>query len=175
MAARLTPRRKAISIDFISKISAIDKSSIEEHIGTYVSAGSSYPLAYAQSLAEYLALHGFDKDETEQTLSQPNTILELMYLEALSSLGSDIKPFKVARHGAGYHDKLIKGEIASATAIRRSIGKNNMYESCVPVNCAKIIKSALAETNGPVTAERFYKTFLYAAVKDPDGFQSLQI
>ena len=167
-----TPPQSDI-IDFVSKIGAVDKLSIEEHIGTYVSAGSSYPLAYAQSLAEYLALHGFDKDEAEQTLSQPNTILELMYLEALGSLGSKIEPFKVARHGAGYHDKLIKGEIASATAIRRSIGKNNMYESCVPVNCAKIIKSALAETDGPVTAERFYKTFLYAAVKDTEGFSKL--
>jgi predicted nucleotidyltransferase len=96
-----------------------------------------------------------------------------MYLEALKSLGSGIRPFKVARHGADYHDKMIKGDISSATAIRRSMGKNSMYLDSVPANCAKLIKSALAETGGPVTTERFYKTFLYAASKDENALSEL--
>ena len=160
-------------IDFVSSIGESDKKAIEEHINTYISAGSSYPLAYASCLAEYLVLHGFDKKEAEDTLTMPNTILELMYLEALKALGSEIKPYKVARHGADYHDKIIKGPIASATAIRRSLGKNDMYLDSVPAGCAKLIKSALAETGGPVTSERFYKTFLYAALKDEDVLSSL--
>ena len=164
---------KSDIIEFISKIGASDKESIEEHIGTHVSAGSSYPLAYSTSLAEYLALHGFSTEDVEETLSQPNTILELMYLEALKSLGSKIIPFKVPRHGAGYHDKMITGEISSATAIRRSMGKNNMYVDSVPPSCAKLIKSALAETGGPVTSERFYRTFLYAALKNENALAEL--
>ena len=164
---------KSDIIDFVANISAADKAAIEEHIGTYVTAGNSYPTAYAMSLSEYLVIHGFSNEDIDSTLSQPNTILELMYLEALKSLGSGIRPFKVARHGADYHDKMIKGDISSATAIRRSMGKNSMYLDSVPANCAKLIKSALAETGGPVTTERFYKTFLYAASKDENALSEL--
>ncbi len=164
---------KSEIINFVASISQADKSSIEEHISTYLTAGNSYPLAYSMSLSEYLIKHGFEKEIIKDTLSQPNTILELMYLEALKKIGSNISPFKVARHGANYHDKLISGKIASATAIRRSMGKNSMYLDSVPSNCAKIIKSALAETDGPVSSERFYKTFLYSALKDKEALSSL--
>jgi len=164
---------KSDIIDFIASIGASDKKAIEEHIGTYVSAGNSYPSAYATSLSEYLVLSGYKKEDVKSTLSMPNTILELMYLEALKKLDSKIKPFKVARHGADYHDKIIKGPIASATAIRRSLGKSKMYLDSVPSGCAKLIQAALGETDGPVTAERFYKTFLYAALKDENTLSEL--
>ncbi|MCK5130044.1 MAG: nucleotidyltransferase family protein [Clostridiales bacterium] len=160
-------------IDFISKIPPEKKEAIEESMGKYLIQGNSYPLSYAKCLSDYLTSNSFDKKDVSDTLSQPNTILELMYLEALATLSSDIQPFKVARRGAQYHDKVMSGTISSATAIRRSLGKNSMYLDSVTSSCAKLIQSALNETNGPITAERYFKTFLYSTAKNEKGLSVL--
>ncbi len=160
-------------INFIKNIESKDRETIEKNMGKHLSKGNSYPLAYSRSLTDYLYENGFSREDVENTLSKPNTILELMYLDALKELKSDIKPFKVARQGAQYHDKMISGPIASATSIRRSLGKNSMYIDSVPPPCAKLIKAALYETDGPITSERFYKTFLYAAIKDESALSNL--
>ncbi len=160
-------------IDFIKSIKIEDRKFIEKNMGKFIGNGMSYPSAYCKSIEDYLSEHDFSRENVEATLSKPNTMLELMYLDALRELNSNITPFKVARHGADYHDKMIKGPIASATAIRRSLGKNNMYMDSVPPSCAKIIKAALYETDGPITAERFFKTFLYTAVKNEKALSEL--
>jgi predicted nucleotidyltransferase len=160
-------------IDYISSLDDYTRVVIEQSIAKYCSQGNSYPLAYCQSLSDYLSDKGFNKDDVINTLSKPNTMLELMYLDALDKIRSNIKPFKVARKDADYHDTLIRGHISSASAIRKSIIKNNMYKESVPSFSSKLIESGLCETNGAVTAERFFKTFLYTAIKNPDSLSEL--
>ena len=160
-------------IDYISNIKLNDKKVIENSISKYLTQGNSYPLSYSMSIAHFLSADGFDIDDVNAALMQPNTILELMYLEALKKINSDIIPFKVARKDADYHDKIISGSISSASAIRRSMGKNSMYLNSVPSYAAKLIKSSLNETNGPVNQEIFFKTFLYAAARDKNALSNL--
>lgn len=160
-------------IDYISSIDDYTRVVIEQSIAKYSSKGNSYPLAYSQSIADHLSSKGFDRKDVLDTLSKPNTMLELMYLNALDRLNSNIKPFKVARKDAEYHDTLLKGQISSASAIRKSIGKNNMFKDSIPSYSAKLIDAALCETNGPVAAERFFKTFLYNIAKDKNVLAKL--
>lgn len=59
-------------------------------------------------------------------LAQPNNILGFHYIEAAQSLQNTIKPFTIARIGAGYHDDIDASKaIASATGIRKAIFEQN--------------------------------------------------
>lgn len=83
---------------------------------SYLKHGDSYPVARNKAAADLLP----DKDP-DSFLKEPNHILGLEYLKALSRSGSDIKPLVVIREGAGYHDgRLQKGGFSSAAAIRKA-------------------------------------------------------
>ena len=63
-------------------------------------------------------------------LGQPNNILGFHYIEAATTLGSNIKPLTIPRIVAGYHDALQEGaSIASATGIRKALATTNTLQS----------------------------------------------
>ncbi len=75
-----------------------------------------------------------------EALESPNNILGIEYLKALRKLNASITPFTVKRINANYHDKEINGSIASATAIRHSIGnKTAKYELCMPNSASHLL------------------------------------
>ncbi|MEG2765296.1 MAG: nucleotidyltransferase family protein [Acidaminococcaceae bacterium] len=76
--------------------------------------GHSYAAANQQVLAQL--------DPRLALISKsPNNILALEYLKQLTLNNSSIQPLPQKRHEAHYHDELIGGGIASATAIRKEI------------------------------------------------------
>ncbi len=99
-------------------------------------SGMSYPSARAKALSQVTKM-----DET--LLSEPNNILAIEYIRAISEFNSKIIPFTVKRIGEGYNsDKL--APYASATAIRESLlSEKDLSKICssVPDFCHEILGS----------------------------------
>ncbi len=76
--------------------------------------GISFPLARAY------ALHEYDPDIPQELLREPNNLLGLEYLKALTRSESAIRPHAIRRTGASYHEKELGDaeRYASASAIR---------------------------------------------------------
>lgn len=84
--------------------------------------GISYPKARENALMMYLN----DIRRYANILSSPNNILGIEYLKALKKLNSNIEPISIKRYKSGYRDIEFNGNIASATAIRNEIEKENI-------------------------------------------------
>lgn len=80
-----------------------------------LSEGLSFPAARHTALRE--TMHGSVPD------AMPNNILALEYLRVLKKLSSGIVPVTIKRVGSGYNDSNVKGEIPSASAIRRLLAE----------------------------------------------------
>ena len=83
---------------------------------SYLKEGVTYPVARSRAAAALLP-----DACPERFLKEPNHILGLEYLKALSRSGSDIKPIVVIRKDARYHDEQLQcGAFSSAAAIRKA-------------------------------------------------------
>ena len=88
---------------------------------TFLKAGESYPLARSKAASRILSEER-SEEETTAFLKEPNHILGLEYLKALSRRRSSIEPVVVIREGGGYHDgRLYEKDYSSASAIRRAL------------------------------------------------------
>ena len=116
-------------IEDISKLNIIanvlynEPKEYKEQLAQSLNAGKSFPKARAEAVQKYL------KDEKYFTiLSSPNNILAIEYLKALKKHRSKIKPVCIKRKNAGYLSLEYTGEIASATAIRELVRRNQLKE-----------------------------------------------
>ncbi len=75
--------------------------------------GASFPLARQTALKNIFA-----DDTLDAILGQPNNILGIEYIKALSLIGSQMEVYTVKRAGSGYHDKNLREDFSSASAIR---------------------------------------------------------
>ena len=82
--------------------------------------GSSFPKARDEALVKYL-----NDNSYSNIISSPNNILGIEYLKALKKYKSNIKPICIKRKNTGHLSTEYNGEIASATAIRNLIKKND--------------------------------------------------
>lgn len=108
-----------------------ENSEISKKIKKYVMDGMSYPNALTKA---YSALIPSD------ILSEPNNILATEYIRALIRSDSKIKPMTVKRHKAGYHDRNLYQNIASATKLREMKRNNENINDFIPykledINC----------------------------------------
>lgn len=90
----------------------------------YLRRGDSFPVARQMALKEYLK-----SDFPDDVLSEPNNILAIEYLKALCRLHSRMKPIAIRRISSHYHDKELKEEISSATAIRNTFARNSGFST----------------------------------------------
>ena len=102
--------------DIISSEPPTFRSALHEHL----KRGKSYPRARFDALADY----GVPEHMLEAIL-QPNNILAIEYLHALSVYAPDIQPLPITRIGASYQSETLSGEYSSATAIRRALLAGN--------------------------------------------------
>lgn len=76
--------------------------------------GLSFPSARMRAVSDYSGNERF-----ASVLSDPNNILGIEYLKALSRLNSTIVPFTIRREGSHYHDRELSCKhLSSASAIR---------------------------------------------------------
>ncbi|WP_419747898.1 nucleotidyltransferase [Clostridium perfringens] len=121
-------------IDLIKKLSEIiinEPPIFKEYLKDYLKEGLPFPKARSEALMKYLDDNNYKIDFSylEKVLNSSNNILAIEYCKSLYKLQSSIKPFTIQRLGADYNDEeLSKNEIASASAIRKSIYTSNMEE-----------------------------------------------
>ncbi len=83
----------------------------------YQKEGDSYPKAREKALLD----NGVSEDLV-RVMREPNNILGIHYISAISNCCPGLKPFTVKRKGAGYHDRNTTGDgFKSASEIRAGI------------------------------------------------------
>lgn len=98
-------------------------------------SGISYPVARTN------AVQGFPG--AAELLATPNNILGITYLQALADRGSQIHPLTIPRIGAGYHDCVAQGEIASASGLRQLHAQGEDLSPYVPAAARSYLQQAL--------------------------------
>ena len=103
--------------------------------------GASYPKALAEAA-------GSVSPESAEILSQPNNLLAVEYLNALSELGSAIRPCPLPRRGQAYAESRLPEEgQASASAIREALkAGDDRYREQVPAWVPKLL-DPIADTD----------------------------
>ena len=113
---------------FLAHESPAFSRSLQRHL----SAGLTFPAARAAALTDILSSeipadrNGISdsfpgQEELSLFLNQPNNILGLEYMLALSRSGSRIRPQTLTRSGNGYHDKTLEASLTSAAALRSAL------------------------------------------------------
>ena len=107
----------------------------------YIKEGMSFPQARTE------AFKTISNHENVDILKSPNAILEIAYRNAIHRLNSDIEPVPIPRVGDAYHEAAPKSSIASATAIRNLIYKNEDYSEFMPMECYDVLQNYLSNNH----------------------------
>lgn len=115
----------------------LDDESFQSQLHQQIAQGRSY----AQAISTVL---GTDENTATQ-IKQPNNILAIEYLRSLKILHAPIKPLLIPRQGAGYHEEEINGPLASATAIRQALYREEPADlaSVLPPAAHKLTRQIL--------------------------------
>lgn len=114
--------------------------------------GLTYPEARLNAVNADLSAAGADPfllSRTKEILSEPNNILAYEYAHAIRVLQTGTRLVTVKREGAGYHDPVIRGSFASASAIRSHIlsgGAVGDLDRVVPAESLRLLSSEPAMT-----------------------------
>lgn len=113
------------NIDELKKISRgirLHDAEIQTAVRTAVKDGQAYPRAKAEVLQQLL------RDDRADVIESPNNLLALEYLRFIKNA----EPVTVKRQGSGYHDSEPKGNMASATGIRKMLAEGGDISRLVP-------------------------------------------
>ena len=135
-----------------------------ETLSSLLRSGLSFPLARAQALSAYFSgsasFSSLSREELDVFLKEPNNILGLEYVQALSLLNSRIRPVTIRRKGSGYHDgRLLSETLPSATAMRNLLFAGPQKDlsalaSCMPETVFPAFQKAVG-SHGLLTADDF--------------------
>lgn len=129
-----------------------------------VATGRSYPSAYSAAVERYIG----DPRQDEHSLQRPNNTLGLHYLIALQRIGSNIRPFTIARHQAGYSQtNVTDNNIASATAIRKLLFESGNLPGIrpyVPAFTYDILAREAAAGRAPLSWSEYARPLLHKLV-----------
>lgn len=158
-------------IDLIKKLSEIivnEPQEFKEYLKELLKDGLPFPKARSKALMKYLEGTNFKIDFSylETVLNSSNNILAIEYCKSLYKLKSSITPFTIKRLGADYNkEELSKNEIASASAIRKSIYTSNIEESLefMPTYSYEILKNSSFSS-----LDKMFDLVKYAIVSNPN-------
>ncbi len=127
----------------------------KDQLKSNLSKGLSYPKARSEAVKECLG------EEASENMLQPNNILAIEYLKQLYLTHSDIIPVTVKRYASNYHDQELRGNIASASAIRKALHSNDwntqLLESAVPAEVLAILQKELPKAPSSDSEELYFK------------------
>ncbi|QAT42812.1 nucleotidyltransferase [Aminipila luticellarii] len=127
----------------------------KDQLKSNLSKGFSYPKARSEAVKECLG------EEASENMLQPNNILAIEYLKQLYLTHSDIIPVTVKRYASNYHDQELRGNIASASAIRKALHSNDwntqLLESAVPAEVLAILQKELPKAPSSDSEELYFK------------------
>lgn len=145
-----------------ARLFAEEPEAYRETLSALLKKGLGFPAAREQAAKLIL------KDNLN-VLSQPNNLLGIEYLKALINLSSSMKPFTIARIGAGYHDtEDITGQnYPSASGLRSAYTdypqsvKAGLFSNAIPEASFYYLNEALSNYR-PLTADNFSESLYYA-------------
>jgi len=131
-----------------------------ESIRRELKSGVSYAKARYESYRNLMGEHA------AAALNNPNNILAVEYIRQCMVLNSDMKLNTIKRTGAGYSEKNIQGNIASATAIRHMMLEESKpieeLSSVIPIETIMAIQSGFS---GKLTVwEDFHTLIAYKII-----------
>lgn len=159
-----------------------ESSAFQKTIQTYLKQGCSYPAARAKAFFDEIASEyseSFKKTDKysnknkvnqkaiSSILSEPNNILALEYLKALKRIHSRMIPLTVQRQEAGYHDKSLYQNFASATALRDILLCQNPHavKAYIPEAAFSVLEREYAHSF-PIVADDFSLPLYYKIRSD---------
>ena len=146
------------SLKLIANILVEQPESFRTELAKYLSQGLSFPKARSLALIDFFKGKSvLNANSIEQIIEQPNNILGIEYVKALTRLDSQITPFTIKRYGTGHHSEDQYENISSATAIRKTLESNNCeaLKQVVPQNVSDIIKAEFKKGRGQVFTDGF--------------------
>ncbi len=149
---------EAGNIQYLKKIASIllaEPEYFQNLLKKYLNNGLSFPAAREKALYNYYKLSRPVKlKEFKKIINAPNNILAIEYLKALQKYNIKIKPYTVKRKGADYHSLATGSEIASASAIRKSIYNQhnnfNKIKNMLPAQAYKYLVEDFNSNKIPV-------------------------
>lgn len=124
----------------------------EEKLFSYVKEGLTYPAARAKAVEHMLHLSGdtvaFEK--ISAVLSEPNNILGLEYMKALTKLSSSMTPITITRQSAHYHDSSLgdqKSEVVPIYQFFPAKLSNDEEQEGDVISSATAIRKAILSTD----------------------------
>lgn len=136
---------------------AYETEDFKNNLKANLNIGLSYPKARSEAVKTCL------NEEISKHMNNPNNILAIEYLKQLILTDSDIMPITVKRHKANYHDTKLIGNIASASAIRKTLNCNEFnaieLRDFIPNEAFQVIKRALYKNN--LSSTHLYLEELY--------------
>lgn len=169
-------------IQLLSTIASVLSSETKEFSDTltsYLKMGHSYPKARELSLEQ--TFDGLSLPKSP--FSDPNNILGIEYIKALSYFKSNITPHTITRNGAGYHDNRLASFDnsiddslpCSALAIRHALSLNGSLspiETQVPQNVYSLLSACYQKTY-PIFGDDISSQLHYKLLLDlPIGYTS---
>lgn len=159
-------------LQFLGELLAQEPLQLSKLIQKKLESNSSYPQARAAAVVEYIHNKkteiSFSQQQIKKTLHNPNNILGIEYIKALTRLNSSITPLTIQRQGADYKAQHLE-QVSSATAIRKQIKKHhnnnhplitNQLQETMPETTVDILKKEFTSGRGPVYPQDLSKALL---------------
>ncbi|MFV0516830.1 MAG: nucleotidyltransferase [Aminipila sp.] len=147
----------------IAELVSFETEEFKEILKQHLDSGLSYPTSRGEAIKHCLG------EEVSNIINNPNNILAIEYLKQLKLTNSDIIPVTVKRFASEYNDTSLKGNIASATAIRTALFSRNLNTTAdeehnisdfIPADCLETFLK-LKEINELSSAKYKYQEDLY--------------
>ncbi len=142
------------SIDDLTAVSqAIKSDNYHTCIQQHLANGMTFAAARQKAVFEQIGA-------LADLLREPNNILAVEYIKALTKIHSPITPCTITRTGASHDSNVPVDHIASASHIREQIYQGNSYDRWIPENTRVLCQSV----KNPPDGSRFKKmelAFLY--------------
>jgi predicted nucleotidyltransferase len=151
----------------ISEILVLEPDNYKTALKSSLADGASFPAARAAALSKVTG-----SLQTADIMRNPNNILAVEYLSALTRTKSHIKPVLIVREQAGYNSTDINSSICSANAIRELIYSDSDFDrvkdkikSVVPETVYKKLMDSYA-VNWPCQADDLSSILGYLLIRD---------
>lgn len=150
-----------------SAAEAVNDTRVDARIKKHLEQGVSFAAARSKAVRE---LYG---EETAKIISEPNDILGIEYLNALS--GTDIEPIIIKRDDARHDSKSESPFRKSASEIREMILREDAsFQKAVPPHCRDIIREYAALGQFPVTVKDLDRSVCAVLRRlEPEDFRNL--
>lgn len=163
----------------IAKIMLTEPEPYQSFLQSYLKSGYTFPAARMHALLEYDKMSpsfisntssDITHEELKSLLASSNNILGIEYMKALFQLNSNIKPYTIKRKDSNYNDEHLTDNISSATAIRKSIQRNETIrhlKNNVPSNVYTILEEQYKKTH-PIFEDDFSLLLSYQLMRETD-------